>query len=140
MLMGRTVSPRLSAAIQRVQQWRALHGGSGRGSRIPEELWNEAVEVARAEGVWATARALHFQYERLKERMVNAPRAGRQSGGGDGKTTAFVELGMAELSGGGKAVVELVSRHGDRMRVEVPGAGLDLTGLVQTFWSRRCCN
>jgi hypothetical protein len=44
---------------------------------------------------------------------------------------------MTELTGGGKVVVELVSRHGDRMRIEVAGAGMDVAGLTQMFWSRR---
>jgi len=134
--MGQTVSPRLSAAIQRVEQWRELHGGNGRGARIPEELWREAVELARAEGVWATARALRFKYERLKARMDGAPPAGGSRPGDGHGRPAFVELGMAELSRGGTAVVELVSRHGDRMRIEASGASLDVAALAQTFWSR----
>jgi hypothetical protein len=135
--MERTVSPRMSTAIQRVEQWRELHGGNGRGSQIPEELWNEAVELARVEGVWATARALRFKYEKLKARVDSATRrGGKNVSAGDGKP-AFVELGMAELCGGGKAVVELMSRHGDRMRIEVTGASMDVAGLTQAFWSRR---
>jgi hypothetical protein len=137
MLMERTVSPRLSAAVQRVEQWRELHGGNGRGSQIPEALWNEAVELARVEGVWATARALRFKYERLRERLESASRAECKQVGGSQAKPAFVELGMTELTGGGKVVVELVSRHGDRMRIEVAGAGMDVAGLTQTFWSRR---
>lgn len=134
--MGQTVSPRLSAAIQRVAQWRELHGGNGRGSQIPAELWQEAVEVARVEGVWTTARALRFKYERLKARVDSARPGAKRLGGGHGQP-AFVELGMAEWSSGGKAVVELVSRHGDRMRIEANGASLDVAAVAQTFWSRQ---
>jgi len=135
--MGRTMSKRLSMTIERVEQWRGLHGGNGRGSRIPEELWNEAVQLARVEGVWTTARALRFKYERLKERVDCEARAEvREVGDGHGKP-AFVELGMAELSGGGKAVVELMSRHGDRMRIELTGASMDVASLTQAFWSQR---
>jgi len=133
--MERTVSKRLSTALRRVEQWRALQGGSGRGSRIPEKLWNAAVKVARVEGLYATARTLRFDYERLKERVKRAPGAKGQEVS-DGKA-AFVELGMDTLSGGGKAVVELMSRHGDRMRIEITGASIDVASLTQTFWSRQ---
>ena len=133
--MERTVSKRLSTALQRVEQWRAFQGGSGRGSRIPEELWNAAVKVARVEGLYATARTLRFDYERLKKRVNRAPGVkGKEVS--DGKA-AFVELGMDGLSGGGKAVVELASRHGDRMRIEVTGARIDVAGVAQMFWSRQ---
>ena len=75
--MGRKNSRELMAVQRRVEAWRR-RGGGGRGSRIPEELWNEAVEVAQVAGVHATARALRFNYERLKERAGQS--AGKQSG------------------------------------------------------------
>ena len=70
--MGRKNSRESMAVQRRVEAWRR-RGGGGRGSRIPEELWNEAVA-----GVHATARALRFNYERLKERAGQS--AGKQSG------------------------------------------------------------
>jgi len=39
---------------------------------MPEELWQEAVEVARVEGVYATSRVLRIDYCRLKERLASA--------------------------------------------------------------------
>lgn len=40
--------------------------------------------------------------------------------------------------GGGKMVIELCGRQGDRMRVEVEGSRgvVDVAGLVDAFWSR----
>jgi hypothetical protein len=63
----KTTSKELAELRARVTQWRGQEGG-GRGSRIPEELWQEAVRVARSDGLYATAKALQFNYERLKER------------------------------------------------------------------------
>jgi hypothetical protein len=71
----RAVSQELTKVSDAVAQWRAE--GGGRGSKIPDDLWNEAVRVARVEGVWRTAKALRFRYERLKERIEGAD-------GGDG--------------------------------------------------------
>ena len=67
----RTASRELTELRARVMDWRRQEGG-GRGSRIPEELWQEAVRVARSDGLYATAEALRFNYERLKERSRGA--------------------------------------------------------------------
>lgn len=65
-------SRKLSELCEHMSQWRKK--GGGRGTRIPEELWHEALEVARLEGTYATARAARLNYDRLKERSrVAAP-------------------------------------------------------------------
>jgi hypothetical protein len=56
---------RLAQVGDRLARWRA--GRDGRGIRVPEAMWAEVVEVARVEGVEATARALHLT-ARLKQR------------------------------------------------------------------------
>ena len=129
------------AAIQRIDQWRASCGGHGRGSRIPEELWHEAVEMARVEGVWATSRTLRLNCSRLKARLdsaapVIAVQVADTQVADNGEPT-FVELGMSAMVGGAKTIVELVSRDGDRMHVEVAGEGLDLASLTRAFLGGR---
>lgn len=120
----------LGALCERVEQWREHREGSR--SRIPEELWTAAVGVARVEGVYATCRALRFDYARLKERVEQAQSEER----GRGAAAAFVELGAGQLGGTGKAVVELVGRRGGRMRIDVSGtSSVDIVGLAQAFWS-----
>jgi len=49
---------RLAQVRDRLARWRAKHGG--RGIRIPEGMWAEVVEVARVEGVEATAHSLQL--------------------------------------------------------------------------------
>lgn len=128
---GRRVSRRLSRVQQHVEQWRRNGGGQGR--RMPEELWREAVAVAREEGLYATSRALRVDYSRLKERLSTTVTASAV----DGQAAGFMELDLGQLRGGGTVVVELSDRDGSRMRVEVAAAVVDVTGLVRTFWSRR---
>ncbi len=99
---------------------------------MPEELWQEAVEVAREEGLYATARTLRVDYCRLKERLSTT----RMATAGAGQAPAFVELELGQPHDGGKAVVELSDRDGSRMRIEVAAAAVDVAGLVRTFWSR----
>lgn len=126
---GHQVSRRLIRAREHVDRWRG--NGGGQGQRMPEELWQEAVEVAREEGLYATSRALRVDYSRLKERLSTT----RLGSAGDGQKPAFMELDLGELHSGGKAVVELSDRDGSRMRIEVVAA-VDVMGLVRTFWSR----
>jgi hypothetical protein len=130
--MKRAAVEDLSALCERVERWREHREGPR--ARIPEELWEAAVGVARVEGVGATSRALRFDYYRLKGRMTLAEgdeRCDRSEAG------AFIELGPGQLAGaGGKAVVELVGRHGGRMRIDVSGtSSVDIVGLAQAFWS-----
>ena len=172
--MRRRTGQELNELGQRVTEWREREGG--RGSRIPDQLWNDAVRVARVVGVWATAKALHFNYEALRKRVelegavgkahaVGAKRgrpAGRAgatpakrakvmmakgvepaaivvasavSAKGNGPAPSFIALEMGQLCGPGRTVIDLVGRHGDRMRVDA-GSGVDIVGLVQTFWRR----
>lgn len=137
--MARGRYPRRRATIQRIEQWRSRCGGHGRGSRIPEEVWCEAVEMARVEGVWATSRTLRLNYKRLRARMEHsAALASAQTTGTaaevgvDGPT--FVELGFPVTSDARTAVIELVNRDGDRMHVEIAGGeGPDLASLTRAF-------
>ena len=127
----RGMSGELVAMRQRVERWRKRHGG--RGSRIPEDLWDDATKVARTEGVYATSRALSFNYERLKDRVGGVKARGGSAG--DAKP-AFVELPVQSLGGGG-IVVELVGRSGEQMRIHMAGANsTELVGLAQAFWGR----
>jgi len=127
--MSRTTSRELVAVRRRVEAWRRSSGG--RGSRIPEVLWKEAVGVAGVAGLYATARALRLNYERLKER------AGQAAGTQSGNASRFVALELPQLNAGAKLVVALVGRDGEQVRIELSGAsGMDVVALAQTFWKR----
>lgn len=67
----RTRSQDLIELSKAVAKWRT-EGGGGRGTRIPEELWSEAVRVAHVDGVWLTARTVRFNYEGLRRRISRA--------------------------------------------------------------------
>lgn len=127
---------------KRVEGWRRT--GGGRGSRIPDQLWEEAVSVAEEHGVYATSKALRFNYYSLKDRMdatLAAPkkkkRAPRRDEPGKDRPR-FVELPMGCLgSAGDRAVIELLGERGDRMRIEVAGSSqLNVVSLAQAFWRR----
>lgn len=140
--MREAFSRELATVQRRVEHWRKGHGG--RGSRIPEELWQAAVGAAEVSGVYATSRALRFNYERLKTRLVQAESGSsacgtpvESAGPADGTHgSGFVALEMGSVLTG-KTVIELVGRGGERMRIDITGSAVDLVGLAQTFWSQQ---
>ena len=126
---------RLAQARDRLARWRAEHGG--RGIRVPEAMWTEAVEVARVEGVEATARALGLDRARLTARLTAAGAAAAagelagEMGGG------FVELDAGRLGLSPRTVIRWEGRDGERLEVELAaGAVIDLAALAAAFWRR----
>ena len=133
--MGQTISQELIALGERVTSWRKAAGG--RGSRIPDKLWQEAVRVARVDGVYATSRVTRFNYRGLSERMQKAQAVDRISVRPKPQAPPFVELQMTPCRmDPSPTAIELISRRGDRMRLDVNGS-IDVVGLVQAFCGRR---
>jgi hypothetical protein len=151
--MEQRKSAELNDLGRRLDKWREKHGG--RGSRIPDELWKDAVQLAKVEGVWASAKALRLNYKALSDRVRQGGSSGvvvkgpRKTGGpaaararrtevppGGKAGERFIAFELGQLGGAGRTVIDFLGRHGDRMRVDVAG-GVDLAGLVQTFWSRQ---
>jgi hypothetical protein len=122
----------LGRTRRRLERWRRQYGGPGRP--IPDELWDEAVVIARVEGVDATARALRLDRGRLERRMASSGSAldamGRTSDG-------FVEIDARGLCAAGQTVVRLEGRDGERLQIEWSSAGaLDVAALIRAFGSR----
>ena len=135
----------LAGLLEGVERWRQERAHIR--AAAPEALWAAAVEVARRDGVYATARAIRFDSSRLKARMSMALSAGsthptRPTAGAGAPTNAppaFVAIEVAGPRGGvttSETVVELVGRHGDRMRIVAAHGEVDVVELAQAFWSR----
>lgn len=120
-------------ARQHLDYWRREHGG--RGVRIPGELWDEAVGVARTDGLWKTAKALGLDHGRLKARASVVK--GRERTSDPVPEATFVEVGFGPL-GSTRTVMEFVGRDGERMRIDVTGSSpVDVVGLSRAFWGRQ---
>jgi len=134
--MGRTKARVLPARVEsvreRIEYWRETRE---KRSAMPERLWDAAVSVARAHGLWAVSRALRVNYETLKSRVDRAAK-----GGAAGRRARFVELDGPELIGpAGRAgtVVELSRADGARLVVRLEGCEApDVLALADGFW--RC--
>jgi hypothetical protein len=74
----------LARALDRLAAWRRTKQA---GARIPEALWELAVELAGKHGLHRTARTLKLDYYSLKKRFELAAVGGR-----DESDSAFLEL------------------------------------------------
>jgi hypothetical protein len=123
-------SARTEKLWRKLESWRK----TGQG-RIPEQLWCEAVGLARAVGVSRVARVLRLDYYGLRRRvqeslsstMVQKP-----------PTASFVEVEIPSVRAMAQCVVKLEDRSGKRLTVELPaGSVAEVAGIAGALWSRR---
>jgi hypothetical protein len=126
---------------RRFIRWRSSHTGR---APIPEPLWTAAAEVARKRGINATAKVLHLEYRKLKEKASAHKQrdGGKRSGAAASRRMrpqpeppAFVELFAPHNPGSSlECRVELEGRRG-KMRIEFKGiATAELVALGRALW------
>lgn len=118
---------RLHSLRQRIQLWRAQRD---RRTRMPRDLWAEAVACADIHGLWETAQVLRLNYASLRDRMATfaAERSAVPSG--------FVELDLAAVAPPlpEQLTVELHRPDGSKLCVHLPsGARAELATMVARF-------
>ena len=121
--MSRTTSRRpldLTDVRGRLDRWRRTRTHAR--SPIPNALWADAVALARQQGLYRTARALHLDYGGLKAHVKAADARG-------GGRPTFVELAGPTRTDLSACVIELTG-PGGTVRLRVPGLALaDLATL-----------
>ena len=120
-------APDVGEVQTRFENWRQNRKGK---ARIPDELWEAAVEVARRDGVNQTAAALHLDGGKLKRRMVAT------GGPLPDKTMApaFAEMMVPHAVGASECAIELEGRKG-KLRIHWTGAtAAELASLTRTLW------
>ncbi|MFT4626615.1 MAG: hypothetical protein ACI8PZ_005292 [Myxococcota bacterium] len=131
-------SAELEAVQARVDQWRRTRPKRG---AMPEELWAEAVALARRLGAYPVAQGLRLNYGRLKRRLValEVPQLGT-NGPADPAPLRFLELPTAAPVGNARcpvpvAEVELARADGARVTIRLAGEpALDLAHLSEAFF------
>ena len=86
--MNRKIAPPVPEAIVQLQhQLDQFRSTQPRRTKLPEPLWQAAVELARQHGIYPVAHPLRLDYMGLKKRLggVSRPR-------GKARKPAFVEL------------------------------------------------
>jgi hypothetical protein len=137
------IPPDMRKVYRRLQRWRGSHAGR---VRLPDSLWAAAGELAREHGINRTAKALHLEYGKLKERAEalgqekKAMRKVRSAVPRQAESTAaptFMELITPRCGSAASAVVELEGPRG-RMKIELKGvATAELVALSRALWDDR---
>jgi hypothetical protein len=128
--MNRNIAAPVPEAIAQLQrQLDQFRSSRPARTKLPESLWQAAVELARQHGINAVAHPLRLDYTRLKQRLGGMPSSPRKP-----KKAAFVELiadGAAALP---ECVIEFELPGGGRMRIQWKAAvPPDWTGLLRAW-------
>jgi hypothetical protein len=124
------ISSDLARAEARFDQWRRSASSTG---RIPDSLWNLAVDLAREHGLSQTATTLKLGYCDLKKRV--AERMSLAKLGPRGRpAAAFVELDPGPLTTLCECTIEFEKPCGSRLRIELKGNMLNIEEMVRSFW------
>ena len=98
-------------------------------TKLPESLWEAAVELARQHGIYAVAHPLRLDYTRLKQRL-----SGNLSQRRKLEQPAFVELIGSNAATLPECVIEFESARGGKMRVQWKAAApLDWANLLRAW-------
>lgn len=86
-------------------------------AKLPETMWQSAVELAREHGLYAVAHPLRLDYAQLKKRLGGVVSVSRKAA----SPPAFVELISSHAATMSECVIEFESSIGGKMRVHWKG-------------------
>jgi hypothetical protein len=110
LIVNRKSTPAIPGAILQLQrQLDQFRSTQPRRTKLPESLWQGAVELARQYGVYPVAHPLRLDYTGLKKRLGGVPVVRRKA-----TKPAFVEL----IAPQEECVIEFESPSGNKMRVQ----------------------
>lgn len=115
--------------VQLQRQLDQFRGTRPHRTRLPEALWQAAVELARQHGVYPVAQPLRLDYMGLKKRLGEVTSSKK-------KTTkpAFVELIATHPAAVSECVIEFESSIGSKIRIQWKGsAGPDWASLLRAW-------
>ena len=134
------IPPDMRKVYRRLRRWRSSHA---RRIPLPDSLWAAAGGLAREHGINRTAKALHLEYGKLKERaeapgpekkVVRKVRSVTRRRARPSAPPTFMELITPRPGSVASAVVELEGPRG-RMKIEFKGvAPAELVALSRTLW------
>jgi hypothetical protein len=98
-------------------------------TRLPGELWEAAVELARQHGLYSVAHPLRLDYVQLKKRLGGVPSLRKKA-----TKPAFVELIASHPATMPECVIEFESSVGSKMRIQWKGSSTpDWAGLLRAW-------
>jgi len=127
--MNRKSTPIPAPIAQLQRQLDQFRSAQPRRTKLPESLWQAAVELARQHGVYSVAHPLRLDYMGLKKRLGGVPRLRRKA-----TKPAFVELIAPNRALLEECVIELESSGGSKMRIQwKTTAPPDWTNLLRAW-------
>ena len=127
--MTRNSTPIPEALVQLQRQFEQFRATHPPRSKLPEQFWARATELAKEHGLYTVAHPLRLDYMGLKKRVEGSARRGRKAA-----QPRFVELvtqGPPKLD---ECVIEFESARGARMRIQWKAAAPpDWAGLLRAW-------
>ena len=109
----KSIPPIPEAIVQLQRQLDQFRGTQPQRTKLPEALWQAAVELARQHGVYPVAHPLRLDYTGLKKRLGGSPTFRRRV-----TKPAFVELVAPARAQLEECVIEFESSGGSKMRIQ----------------------
>jgi hypothetical protein len=109
----KSASPIPEPILQLQRQLDEFRSTRPRRTKLPEALWQAAVELARQHGIYPVAHPLRLDYMQLKKRLGGVPDARRKK-----TKPAFVELVTPHPATLEECVIEFESAGGSKMRIQ----------------------
>jgi hypothetical protein len=109
--MSTAVIPEPIAQLQ--LQLDEIRSTQPRGKRLPDSVWQAAVELAREHGVYSVAHHLRLDYAGLKKRLGGVSHRRRKA-----RKPTFVELIATPSAMQGECLIEFESLRGGKVRIQ----------------------
>src|SRR5487761_2450576 len=115
--------------VQLQRELEQFRGSHAHRTRLPESLWQSAVELARQHGLYSVAHPLRLDCVQLKKRVGGVSDLRKKAA----KPT-FVELVAAHPATMSECVVEFESSIGSKMRIQWKGSSTpDWASLLRAW-------
>ena len=118
-------SKQIDRLRMRFEAWRSRRQPR---TRIPERLWESAVQAAKEYGLNKTAKTLRLDYYTLKQKL-------EISSGIQAPAPTFLELSPTATGSTAECIIECENQNGSKMRIQIKGMNaVDLNVLSSAFW------
>ncbi len=130
--MDSKVTPPIPEPIAQLQrQLEQFRSTQPPRTKLPDALWQTAVDLARQHGVYPVAHPLKLDYMGLKKRLDGVPSRTRKPAS---QAAAFVELVAPQPARLEECLIEFECSSGGKMRIQWKGPGLpDWASLLRAW-------
>ena len=102
------------AIVQLQRQFDQFRSTQPVRTKLPEPLWQAAVELAREHGIYSVAHPLRLDYVGLKKRLVGIRTIRHRPT----KAAAFIELTAPQATGQHECAIDFEGLSGRKMRIQ----------------------